>query len=165
MAGQLRVPTVSGTDWKRHPHFNRGWLYKEPFLSALATMASRLKEERRRVKANAASGGFEAVHALVQEFANDVKGLGPLAIYDIATLLGHRFGFRPTTVYLHAGTLQGARQLFGTPNISRDNRLTPKQMRRVSPLEADEIEDFLCIYKKQLRELRSRRRLPEWSFT
>lgn len=71
-----------------------------------------------------------------------------LLAYDVAERFGRYRGLRPIKIYLHAGAAVGARRL-GVEDIS------PVERERFGPklglLEADEIENFLCICKAALR--------------
>lgn len=75
-----------------------------------------------------------------------VKGLGDLYIYDTALRLGSYLGFMPEKVYLHAGTLEGAKR-FGFVSGSRawlELDDLPEELQQLPPYE---VEDVLCIYK------------------
>lgn len=75
-----------------------------------------------------------------------VKGLGDLYIYDTALRLGAYLCLTPDKVYLHAGTLEGAKR-FGFIASSKAwlevNEL-PEDLQKLPP---HELEDVLCIYK------------------
>lgn len=77
------------------------------------------------------------------------KGFGELAIYDTALRIGSFLNIYPGEVYLHAGTLKGARAI-GLNSHSKAISLNniPANLKS---LKAYEIEDFLCIYKNQLQ--------------
>lgn len=97
---------------------------------------------------------FELLHDLVDHEIGALRGIGALAVYDIA----HRIAvFRrksPKRVYLHRGTAAGARHLGFTGKTLEPCELPPP----FSRLSAAEIEDCLCIYKDDLRPGRSQRR-------
>lgn len=82
-----------------------------------------------------------------------IKGIGALTIYDTAQRIGFYLGIYPDKVYLHGGTLIGARYLLG--QLPRDQYLLveelPEPFRRpdIAPWE---IEDILCIYKSELKD-------------
>jgi hypothetical protein len=91
------------------------------------------------------------LHELVQIETADIHKIGALAVYDIAHRIGAFLGLQPTTVYLHCGTMAGARSLgFRGRQTLRVAELPP-QFRR---LTAAEIEDCLCIYKSEVAALR-----------
>lgn len=94
---------------------------------------------------------FSALHGLVEREIGGIRGVGALTVYDIAQRLGAYFGKSPALVYLHAGTRKGA-AVFG---IKGDSFLPARLPRAFSRLTAAEIEDCLCIYKKQLIRARN----------
>jgi len=99
----------------------------------------------------AKAADFAALHKLVDDAAEGIKGIGALTVYDIAHRIGAYFGKAPKHVYLHAGTRIGARAL----NIKGDligPKTLPKPFIRLTPAE---IEDCLCIYKDEMRGVRS----------
>lgn len=104
-------------------------------------------------------GSFEDLHNSIKRILEGVRGLGELYRYDtalrIAANLGHRV--MPKRVYLHRGTRDGARALdLDWRADSLDACVLPKDL---AALEPDEVEDFLCIYKGQLANVR-KPRLP-----
>jgi hypothetical protein len=67
--------------------------------------------------------------------------------YDTALRIGAKLGFTPDKVYLHRGTRVGARAL-GLD--TRPSFLTMDQLPSfLQVLEPREVEDFLCIFKKE----------------
>jgi hypothetical protein len=88
---------------------------------------------------------FDELHIKTTRLLRPIFGIGPLYIYDTALRLGAYLDFAPTKVYLHAGTLDGARRL-ALPFVGRQLEVDvlPKVLRQLSP---SELEDFLCIYK------------------
>ncbi len=92
---------------------------------------------------------FDDLHEAVRTTVEPIRGIGELAIYDIANRIGAHLELEPDRVYLHAGTREGARALgLGGAAILKSD--LPKAFRRLSP---GEIEDCLCIYKDELRRL------------
>ena len=110
-----------------------------------------LDEAERRLRA--AAGGlaqasdFAAFHRLVESEIRTLRGIGDLAVYDVAHRLGAFLGKVPALVYLHCGTKKGA-AILGFRGKALDPKLLPPAFSR---LTAAEIEDCLCIYKDQLR--------------
>ena len=98
------------------------------------------------------SKNFDELHNVVREMTDGVKGLGELYAYDTAYLIGARLSLWPKRVYLHAGTREGAKALgfSGRVPYLRTSQL-PTELRRLRPCE---IEDFLCIYRSTLRQLK-----------
>ncbi len=122
---------------KRHAHQRR-------IPRALLEHVEAKLQAIRRKLSNAAD--FAALHRLVDEEIGSIKGIGALAVYDIAHRIGAYFGKTPERVYLHAGVKVGARAL-GIGGDSFDPKILPKPLARLAP---SEIEDCLCIYKKEL---------------
>jgi hypothetical protein len=122
---------------KRHPHQRRIPLHV-------------LQAAERRLQAIAAqlqaSTSFAELHGLIERQIKPIRGIGDLAIYDIAHRIGAYLRHAPEAVYLHAGTREGAHALnFAGKTI--DVRELPPGLRKLS---AAEIEDCLCIYKDAL---------------
>jgi hypothetical protein len=81
-----------------------------------------------------------------------IRGIGALAIYDIATRIGGYLRLEPEVVYLYAGTSKGARALGLDGAKTLDPKALPAAFRVLRPRE---IEDCLCIYAGDLARLRS----------
>ena len=92
---------------------------------------------------------FEELHAWVRSITDVIHGLGAMTAYDVARRLGAWLGLQPSMVWLHRGTKDGAKAL----NI-RGNKVPlnafPEPIQR---LGATHVENFLCIYKKELGDL------------
>lgn len=82
---------------------------------------------------------------------SSVKGIGPLAEYDIAFRYGRQIGIYPDKVYLHAGTKIGAKNLGivkrGAKYLTKEE--LPAYLKAVEPWM---VEDFLCVEKDNLSE-------------
>lgn len=78
-----------------------------------------------------------------------IDGIGDLTIYDTATMIGCPNGVYPEVVYLHAGTANGAKAL-GINGVTATKEQFVDICDAFEKLEPIQIEDFLCIYKKQL---------------
>lgn len=145
LAAAIRYAALSQLpDGKRHPH-----QYRIP--------REVLHEGERNLQASAAELSscttFDQVHALVGREIRGIRGIGVLTVYDVATRLAAHRGFEPDRVYLHAGVTDGARALgLDCRRESVDLGDLPLPFRR---LKAREIEDCLCIYKRELAALRS----------
>lgn len=91
---------------------------------------------------------FEELHDLVRNRLETVKGIGRLTIYDTSVRIAAKLGLEPNVIFLHAGTLVGARRLqLDTSRKFITIDQLPRAFRRLRPRE---IEDVLCIYKDQL---------------
>jgi hypothetical protein len=132
-----RAALCETNDGKRHPHQRR--IHR----ALLEQVEAKLQAIRRKLS-NASD--FTALYGLVDEEAGSIKGIGALAVYDIAHRIGAYFGKTPQRVYLHAGVRVGARAL-GIVGESFDPKILPKPFARLAP---SEMEDCLCIYKDEL---------------
>ena len=84
-----------------------------------------------------------------QRNLSGIRGLAELYYYDTALRIGASRSLMPKHVYLHRGTRDGARALgLDWRADLLDPRALPKEL---AVLEPHEIEDFLCIYKDQLK--------------
>lgn len=128
--------------------FNDGKKYKHQYriptkiLKEYETNILRLKDTIVRCQ------DFDNILKSVSSVA--IKGIGDLTKYDVAFRMGCAFGIFPDKVYLHAGTKVGAIKLGLVKKYSRKQYLTlddmPDWLKNVEPYQ---IEDFLCIYKKE----------------
>jgi hypothetical protein len=92
------------------------------------------------------SEDFETLHKLVAAKIGPIKGIGRLAVYDIALRIGAYLGKHPGLVHLHAGAKTGAASLGFRGDAVHPSVLPPA----FSTLSPAEIEDCLCIYKDDL---------------
>lgn len=96
-----------------------------------------------------AANNFDELHAIVDE-CRVIHGVGPLLVYDVASRIGNFLGLKPTYVYLHSGTAKGAKAFgFGGDKIALSQLPEEISMK----LTAGQTEDFLCIFKAELRAL------------
>lgn len=94
---------------------------------------------------------FDELFRTVEETIGGLSGIGPLTVYDISFRLGVHLDLHPEKIYLHAGTRRGARVLgLGAGADSIDVKDVPVALRR---LTAAEIEDCLCIFKDELKQI------------
>lgn len=124
----------------KHPHQYR---LNNDMLSSVAKRLVNKSNEVRRIN------NFEELLELIT--TSKVKGFGELAIYDTAFRIGLYLNKLPQQVYLHAGTREGAKYL---ANVRRKEKIEmmdlPEALGFLEPWQA---EDFLCLYKKQIRLL------------
>jgi hypothetical protein len=91
---------------------------------------------------------FESLHEIVRRRIGNIRGIGELAVYDTALRIGAYLSLSPTSVFLHAGTRDGARALgFDAGTTMLQVNSLPTALRKFQP---HQIEDILCIYKDQL---------------
>lgn len=86
-----------------------------------------------------------------------IQGIGELYIYDTALRIGAQLRLTPKNVYLHAGTLTGARKLgLLSPQDSHKLWLEPRELPApLRDLPPSDVENLLCIYKGRLPRARS----------
>ena len=124
----------------RHPHQNR--LSQETLDAAKRVLLA-------NSEAIAKATSFEELHDLIERLIGPIHGAGRLYIYDTALRIGAKLGLRPKRVYLHAGAQEGAQALgFGRRDEIVDVGDFPPEF---GQLEADEIEDLLCVFKGDLK--------------
>ena len=123
---------------KRHPHQRR--IPARVLQCAADTLA------RHNIPA---CQSFRDLHRAVGDRIGDIRGIGELAVYDIACRIGASLGLTPERVYLHAGTREGARAL-RLKGASVHKADLPEEFAGLSPAE---IEDCLCIYKADIQRL------------
>jgi hypothetical protein len=131
----------------RHPHQRR---IPRDKLDALRRGLWRRRHALRR-KTN-----FAEIMKITETVGADIWKNSKLTVYDTAHRIGAHLNVRTRQVYIHAGVAEGAKALGFDGNetsIHPDN--FPKAFRGLLP---DEIEDCLCIYKKQLKRLQQRRK-------
>ena len=95
---------------------------------------------------------FHDVLCLVDNTVRPIKGIGELYIYDTSLRIGAFLRLSPDRVYLHAGTRIGARALGLT---SGDYILCSDLPNAFTVLKPHQIEDCLCIYKREIAMLSS----------
>jgi hypothetical protein len=109
-----------------------------------------LDEAERRLQSAAPeltqAADFACLHDVVVHAAGSIRGIGALAVYDIAHRIGMHLGKSPEFVYLHRGAKDGA-AILGLRGKTLNPKLLPPAFSR---LTAAEIEDCLCIYKHEL---------------
>lgn len=79
-----------------------------------------------------------------------IKFVGPLTVYDTAFRIGAKLGLEPELVYLHRGTLAGAVLLGFSKRPHLKMEELPSAFQGLRPYE---VEDCLCIYKKDIKRI------------
>ncbi len=91
---------------------------------------------------------FDELWKIVNPVGQGIKGIGELAIYDVAIIIGQCLNpkLEPNKIYLHAGTRKGSWNLLGRKRLGRtiDKSILPNDF---NELKCWEIEEILCIYK------------------
>jgi hypothetical protein len=94
---------------------------------------------------------FSEIHSLVQDATQFVYRFGRLATYDLALRISAKRGLHPDEVYLHCGSLEGAKNL---GLLRRNGRVAFDQLPPpMQKLTADQAENFLCRMKDELSPL------------
>ena len=117
---------------------------------ALQAMKQALVENAARIEA---FGSFAELLSLTTRIADGIHGAGPLLAYDTAARIAENLGesMRPSHVYLHAGTRDGARALgLDTRGAYVPMSALPHELQALKP---DQVENFLCILKRELRKV------------
>jgi hypothetical protein len=96
---------------------------------------------------------FHDLICLIDETVRPIDGIGELYVYDTALRFGTFLRLVPDRIYLHAGVRVGARAL---GFIGGDYILCSDLPDEFSILQPHQIEDCLCIYKRELAVLRAR---------
>jgi hypothetical protein len=132
--------TATDDKGKRHGHQRR--LKRVDLIKYADNLFERI-EDIKKVKT------FDRLYEVASECAN--KGIGSLAIYDTAHRIGRYLRIMPDKIYLHAGTRAGAKKLLG--QLKGKTFLTKNDLPaefQIGDIDAEEIEDILCIYKERL---------------
>ena len=94
---------------------------------------------------------FDELILLIADLIGDIYGIGDLYIYDISLRIGANLGKYPKKIYLHSGSLKGARIILGNEKvIVKGRKLEKSDFVGFESLEPYEIEDVLCIYKDRM---------------
>ena len=119
-----------------------------------AAMAEALAKLSAKSKELANYKTFDDLYNAIVKYVQGIDGLGPMYFYDVALRLGVCQGLWPSKVYLQRGAQAGATHLNLT---SQSNNLEYSAFpSELHCLNAVEIEDFLCIFQKQLEDLNSK---------
>ena len=90
-------------------------------------------------------GSFEDLHEIIFSTTKNIAGIGPLYVYDTALRIGANLKIYPKIIYLHCGTMVGAKNL---GLITRGKALCKEQLpKALQELQPNEIENLLCIYR------------------
>lgn len=95
---------------------------------------------------------FDALHETVERLLSGQFGVGPVQIYDFSARIGLWTDQHPTRVYLHAGVRIGAHNL-GLQTVDRQWLSLSETPAPLCDLKAAEVEDILCIYKANFKNI------------
>lgn len=95
---------------------------------------------------------FEQLYALLEQQLLPIRGIGDLFIFDAALRIAAKLNYQPTEIIVQSGSKQGVRNL-GLK--VKNKRVTLDQLPSIirDELEPYEIENFLCIYREEFRNL------------
>lgn len=109
------------------------------------------------LRALSSSISFSDLHYLIQQLLVNVPNLGSVYFYDTALRIGaylsNNGNHYPVDVFLHQGSLEGARAISSVrPFISSQNPLLKTKVfpSPLSSMSPHELENLLCIYKSCL---------------
>lgn len=150
----IRVAATSRKE-NGHPyeHQQKNWNFWPDAINAAVAILTDAEGRFRRC------ADFDAIHDLVIELLEDARpdthGLGVLYYYDVAFRIGACRGdaYLPKKLYLHAGTLEGAKRVMPNADLKAGDVLEmselPEALQKLKPWAA---EDFLCYYAKRCRQ-------------
>ncbi|MEW6241261.1 MAG: hypothetical protein AB1564_10685 [Chloroflexota bacterium] len=105
----------------------------------------------KNIKAIERCSSFDELFDLIDVLLMPVDGIEELYVYDTSLRIGAKLNLFPTKVYLHAGTRDGAKALGlnGKQKTVKPSDL-PNDYHILKP---HEIEDVLCIFKDELKQM------------
>lgn len=134
-------------DGKRHPHQTR---IRREVLQSAKNILMRYSHNLRNCKT------FSELHAKIEKLIGDIDGIGELTVYDTALRIGTYLGLEPELIYLHAGVRGGVKALGLNHRLhTLEKSKLPREFHVLGP---HEIEDCLCIYKKELSGIQVKRK-------
>ena len=122
---------------KRYSHQRR--IKRAAIQKAFSLLSGALERIRR-------SRDFAELFHLIGAVLEDVPGIGELYVYDTSLRIGAKLKLYPKEVYLHAGVRRGAQALGLDAGPTLKMSQLPREFRSLLP---HEIEDVLCIFKKE----------------
>ncbi|MGZ9816184.1 hypothetical protein ACXM0N_09665 [Peribacillus simplex] len=156
---KLLEDLIEDAVWGKEPRLNRD---KHQFRVPKQVLDEMVKilQDQAIVEEIKRCQSFDDILRIIYE--NRIKKFGSLAVYDTSLRLGAAFGHYPTVVYLHQGALDGANKLLGKDVVRKNSKyfcgnpefpyistdILPEPLSKVEPYH---IENFLCIYKNNLK--------------
>jgi hypothetical protein len=96
---------------------------------------------------------FDELFNLIEVLLMPIVGIGELYVYDTSLRISAKLNLLPQKVYLHAGTREGATVLgFDGKRKTIDLSELPNEYHKLEP---HEIEDVLCIFKDELKQIQN----------
>ena len=122
---------------KKHSHQRR---LQNNCLEDYSQKLLKIKNQISQVKS------FNSLYMLLEQ--NRIHGVGELLIYDVSVRIGEYLKIYPETIYIHAGTRIGLKNLLKRriyeQTINKQNLPEPFRSCDLTP---GQLEDFFCIYK------------------
>lgn len=119
--------------------------------------------KRKNVLNDSTLNTFEKIYSIIEEIISDLNKIGIIGAsqmtkYDISKFIGARKNISPRDIYIHRGVRSGAFYLGIIRKENFDTILKKNEILILCPAldnlgESKHIENFLCLYKKQLEEL------------
>lgn len=114
----------------------------------LNAFADKLKLKEKEIKR---AKTFDDLYSIIEKVNSD--GIADLTKYDTATRIGAYLNLFPDKIYLHTGTMIGAKNLLGNLNgkkfITVDD--LPNEFTK-HDFTASEFEDILCIFRNDFKK-------------
>ncbi len=140
LANAILVACASVHNNKKHGHQKR---IKPIILEEFGIKVTLIIKQIENVK------NFDGLLNLINNIS--LKGIGPLAKYDIALRIGFYKKIYPEKIYLHAGTKKGAEILLR--NKIKDKYISKETLTKIYPnlekLTCAELEVYLCVFTKK----------------
>jgi len=101
---------------------------------------------------------FEEIFGITELVKREVDGLGDLWSYDTALRIGFAKGVYPKEVYVQSGVKKGVRKIMG--GLLPKGRSLPQHIfdPSLQKIEPYQLENFLCIYGKDYKTSRRKRK-------
>jgi hypothetical protein len=124
-------------DGKKHPHQKR---LQNDYLENYVQKLLKIKNKIAQIES------FNSLYMLLE--GNKVHGVGEMLFYDVSVRIGEYLKMYPETIYVHAGTRTGLKNLLEREIHEKQikKEILPEPFRS-SDLTPGQLEDFFCRYK------------------
>jgi len=160
-----RIPNSGDSGYSSHFENNR-WFYKWQFIGNKKTqlrdeIIHEIKKRQifRKLKNMDFEQLFDEITKIIKYLnGRGIFGAGQMTIYDISCYIGAKENIVPLKVYIHRGVRDGAYMLGLIDNKKKNHKMSLDEVYAKCPelkklATANDIENFLCIRKKQLANL------------
>lgn len=135
-----------------HPHYKQSYA---GFSSALTEAVDTLRPHFISIQ-KASYANFEDLYEKVKNLISSIKGIGPVAYYDIALRIGCNLTPKVIPqkyVYTHGNKVEEAAKVLLPTVAIIDGKIEASLFSSIIPhYSAMEIEDILCVYSTQIKE-------------